>query len=394
MLTLYLPYTQVKESPNYSEECLTQPPSQPLSEQALERLAADIRLWARELGFQDAGITDIDLSEHEQHLHNWLAKNFHGELDYMTSHGDMRFRPDKLVPGTLRIISVRMDYLPGDTQMVKILQQPEKAYISRYALGRDYHKLIRKRLTQLGKRIEEHVGQFGYRAFVDSAPVLEKALAEKAGLGWIGKNTLLLNSKAGSWFFLGELFTDLPLPVDQPQTTSHCGSCFSCAKVCPTDAIVSPYQLDARRCISYLTIEQKGSIPEEFRTAIGNRVFGCDDCQIICPWNKFSKPTAETDFLPRHKLDSTDLADLFLWTEEAFLERTAGSPIRRTGYKGWLRNLAVGLGNAPTSKRVIDALQSRLDYPSDIVQEHVRWALDQHAAKSDPDNQSLIKCSR
>ena len=359
-----------------------QPPApRDLTSGQLEQLASDIKRWARELGFQDAGITCIDLGEHRQHLKNWLANNFHGEMGYMTSHGDMRGRPEQLLPGTLRIISVRMDYLPGDTQTVRILQQPEKAYISRYSLGRDYHKVIRKRLTSLGKQIEQKVGAFGYRAFVDSAPILEKALAEKAGLGWIGKNTLLLNSKAGSWFFLGELFTDLPLPVDTPQETSHCGSCFACARICPTDAIVGPYQLDARKCISYLTIELKGAIPEELRKPIGNRVFGCDDCQIICPWNKFSTPTTETDFLPRHKLDSTDLADLFLWTEEQFLERTAGSPIRRTGFEGWSRNLAVGLGNAPTSPKVVDALKARLNDPSELVQEHVRWALQQHQEK-------------
>ncbi|WP_281645799.1 tRNA epoxyqueuosine(34) reductase QueG [Parendozoicomonas sp. Alg238-R29] len=349
-----------------------------LDDTELEQLAVDIKRWARELGFQDAGITDIDLGEHEQHLKNWLARDFHGEMDYMASHGNMRSRPDELVPGTLRIISVRMDYLTGDTQAVRVLKQPEKAYISRYSLGRDYHKVIRKRITQLGKRIEEKVGKYGYRAFVDSAPVLEKAIAEKAGLGWIGKNTLLLNNKAGSWFFLGELFTNLPLPVDKPQRTNHCGSCFACADICPTNAIIAPHQLDARRCISYLTIELKGSIPEEFRKAIGNRVFGCDDCQIICPWNKFAKHSGETDFLPRHKLDSTDLADLFLWTEEEFLERTAGSPIRRTGFEGWLRNLAVGLGNAPSTKKVINALKARKEHPSDMVREHVKWALKQH----------------
>ena len=344
----------------------------------LAELATDIKRWARELGFQDAGISHIDLGEHEQHLKNWLGKHFHGEMDYMASHGNKRSRPGELVPGTLRVVCVRMNYLPGDTQAIRILKQPEKAYVSRYSLGRDYHKLIRKRLTQLGKRIEEQVGSFGYRAFVDSAPILEKALAQQAGLGWIGKNTLLLNNKAGSWFFLGELFTDLPLPVDKPVTAMRCGTCFACQKVCPTDAIVGPHQLDARRCISYLTIELKGAIPTEFRKAIGNRVFGCDDCQIICPWNKFAKSTSETDFLPRHKLDSSELADLFMWTEEEFLERTAGSPIRRTGFEGWLRNLAVGLGNAPSTDKVINALKARLDYPSDMVQEHVRWALEQH----------------
>ena len=348
------------------------------SQSQLIDLASDIKRWAREFGFQDVGISHIDLGEHEQHLKTWLARHFHGEMDYMTSHGNKRSRPGELVPGTLRVICVRMNYLPGDTQAIRILKEPEKAYVSRYSLGRDYHKLIRKRLTQLGKRIEQEVGSFGYRAFVDSAPILEKALAQQAGLGWIGKNTLLLNSKAGSWFFLGELFTDLPLPVDKPVTTMHCGKCFACAEICPTDAIIAPHQLDARRCISYLTIELKGAIPIEFRKAIGNRVFGCDDCQIICPWNKFAKSTSETDFLPRHKLDSSELADLFMWTEEEFLDRTAGSPIRRTGFEGWLRNLAVGLGNAPTTDKIINVLKSRLDYPSEMVQEHVRWALVQH----------------
>ncbi len=357
-------------------------PDTSLSTAELNQLAADIKLWARELGFQDAGITNIDLGEHEQHLKQWLARDFHGEMEYMIHHGNMRSRPEELLPGTLRIISVRMDYLPGDTQAVKVLSQPEKAYISRYSLGRDYHKVVRKRLTNLGKRIEERVGKFGYRAFVDSAPILEKALAEKAGLGWIGKNTLLLNNKAGSWFFLGELFTDLPLPVDKPQASNHCGSCFACADICPTDAIIAPHQLDARRCISYLTIELKGAIPEEFRKPIGNRVFGCDDCQIICPWNKFAKHSAETDFLPRHKLDSTELADLFLWTEEEFLDRTAGSPIRRTGFEGWLRNLAVGLGNAPTTDKVVNALKARENYSSEMVREHVQWALEQHCLKN------------
>ena len=341
-------------------------------------LANAIKQWGRELGFQAVGITDVDLGEHEQYLQSWLGRHFHGEMTYMADHGNKRSRPAELVPGTLRVISVRMDYLPADTDAVRILKDSSKAYISRYSLGRDYHKVIRKRLQQLASRIEEQVGQFGYRAFVDSAPVLEKAIAMKAGLGWIGKNTLLMNNKAGSWFFLGELFTDLPLPVDKPQENMHCGSCFACRDVCPTDAIVGPHQLDARRCISYLTIELKGAIPVEFRKAIGNRVFGCDDCQLICPWNKFAKPTAETDFLPRHQLDSTDLADLFLWTEQEFLDRTAGSPIRRTGFEGWLRNLAVGLGNAPGSEKVVAALEARRDYPSELVREHVQWALSQH----------------
>lgn len=345
-------------------------------------LAQQIKLWARELGFQDAGITGIDLSEHEAYLKSWLAKGFHGEMGYLADHGNKRSRPDELVPSTISIISVRMDYLPGDTQAVKVLQSSSQAYISRYALGRDYHKVIRKRLAKLANKITEVAGHFGYRAFVDSAPVLEKALAEKAGLGWIGKNTLLLNSKAGSWFFLGELYTNLPLPIDAPQATKHCGSCQACLDICPTDAFVGPFQLDARKCISYLTIELKGAIPEALRPKIGNRVFGCDDCQLVCPWNKFAKPTQETDFLPRHKLDSSDLTTLFLWTEEQFLSATEGSPIRRTGYKGWLRNLAVGLGNAATTPEVIAALNSRKDFPNDMVREHVLWALKQHHMKT------------
>jgi epoxyqueuosine reductase len=271
-----------------------------------------------------------------------------------------------------------MDYLPGDTEMSKRLSQPETAYVSRYALGRDYHKLIRKRLQQLAERIQQAIGPFGYRAFVDSAPVLEKAIAQQAGLGWIGKNTLVLNRKAGSWFFLGELFVDLPLPVDTPHTSEHCGSCSACLDICPTGAFVGPYVLDARRCISYLTIELKGAIPAELRPLIGNRVFGCDDCQIICPWNRFARPTSQGDFQPRHQLDNSELAALFRWTEEEFLSRTEGSPLRRTGYQNWLRNLAVGLGNAPSSIPVLAALEARREDPSALVREHVAWALAQH----------------
>ena len=265
-----------------------------------------------------------------------------------------------------------------NTETVKILGEPEKAYISRYALGRDYHKLIRKRLTQLGKKIEETTGDHGYRAFVDSAPIMERPLAQQAGLGWVGKHSLVINRQAGSFFFLGELFTNLPLPVDTPYEDSHCGRCSRCLTQCPTQAIVAPYQVDARRCISYLTIENSGRIPEEFRPMIGNRVFGCDDCQLVCPWNRFSKPTRESDFKPRHSLDDCDLADLFLWTEDQFLERTAGSAIRRAGFECWLRNLAVALGNAPTTDTVTAALQSRRGSPSELVREHVLWALQQH----------------
>ncbi|MDY7218206.1 tRNA epoxyqueuosine(34) reductase QueG [Denitrificimonas sp. JX-1] len=341
-------------------------------------LTASIREWAEQLGFQQLGITDVDLSEDAQRLDAFLAEGYHGEMDYMTTHGTKRSRPAELVPGTVRVISVRMDYLPEDTQMMQVLADSERAYISRYALGRDYHKLIRRRLQQLAEKITEVTGHFGYRAFVDSAPVLEKPLARKSGLGWMGKNTLILNRKAGSWFFLGELFIDLPLPIDEPDDRDHCGRCSACLDICPTQAFVGERVLDARRCISYLTIELKGAIPEELRPLIGNRVFGCDDCQLVCPWNRFAKPTQEGDFRPRHRLDNSTLAELFLWTEEQFLARSQGSPIRRTGYERWLRNLAVGLGNAPSTIPVIEALKARLDDPSALVKEHVRWALAQH----------------
>ncbi len=349
-----------------------------LSALELQQLATQIKTWGAELGFQKVAISSVDLGHHEEHLERWLEAGFHGEMDYMSRHGTKRSRPHELHPGTLRVISARIDYLPPDTQCVEVLKTPHKAYLSRYALGRDYHKLIRKRLTQLGKKITAAAGEHGFRAFVDSAPVLEKALAEQAGLGWIGKHTLLLDRKVGSWFFLGELFTDLPLPTDQP-TSQHCGSCQACMDICPTQAIVGPYQLDARRCISYLTIELHGSIPEEFRKAMGNRVFGCDDCQLVCPWNRFAKPTAEADFQPRHQLDNQQLVTLFLWDEETYLQRTEGSALRRIGHQRWLRNLAVGIGNAPPSAAAQQALQQRLSYPSEMVQEHVRWALAQHA---------------
>ena len=344
----------------------------------LATLVQSIKDWGRELGFQQVGIADVDVGEHEAHLQHWLDAGYHGEMDYMAAHGSKRAHPDQLLPGTLRVISLRMDYLPGDTQMAKRLTQPEKAYVSRYALGRDYHKLIRKRLQQLAERIQQQIGPFGYRAFVDSAPVLEKAIAEQAGLGWIGKNTLVLNRQAGSYFFLGELFVDLPLPVDTPHATEHCGRCTACLDICPTAAFVGPYVLDARRCISYLTIELKGPIPVELRAPIGNRVFGCDDCQMVCPWNRFAKPTTQGDFQPRHSLDNAELAALFSWSEEEFLNRTEGSPLRRAGYERWLRNLAVGLGNAPSSIPVLEALKARREHPSALVREHVEWALRRH----------------
>ncbi|WP_314409812.1 tRNA epoxyqueuosine(34) reductase QueG [Pseudomonas kuykendallii] len=350
----------------------------PSSPPDLALLAQSIKDWGRELGFQQVGIAGLDLSEHEAHLQRWLDAGYQGEMDYMAAHGTKRSRPDELVPGTLRVVSLRMDYLPGDTRMSQRLAEPLSAYVSRYALGRDYHKLIRKRLQQLAERIQAVIGPFGHRAFVDSAPVLEKAIAEQAGLGWIGKNTLVLNRKAGSWFFLGELFVDLPLPVDAPHASEHCGRCSACLDICPTGAFVGPYVLDSRRCISYLTIELKGAIPEDLRGLIGNRVFGCDDCQIVCPWNRFARPTEQADFQPRHGLDNAELAELFRWSEEEFLGRTEGSPLRRAGYERWLRNLAVGLGNAPTTIPVIEALQARRDYPSELVREHVSWALQRH----------------
>lgn len=348
----------------------------------LVALTASIREWAAQLGFQQLGITDTELGEDAARLDAFLAAGYHGEMAYMASHGTMRSRPEELVPGTVRVISVRMDYLPEDTQMAQMLAQPEQAYISRYALGRDYHKLIRKRLQQLAEKITAQIGPFGYRAFVDSAPVMEKPLARKAGLGWMGKNTLILNRKAGSWFFLGELLIDLPLPIDEPNDRDHCGKCSACLDVCPTQAFVGERVLDARRCISYLTIELKDAIPEELRPLIGNRVFGCDDCQLVCPWNRFAKPTQEDDFKPRHNLDNVTLAELFMWTEEQFLKRTEGSPMRRTGYERWLRNLAVGLGNAPSTIPVLEALKARLDHPSELVVEHVLWALEQHHNRS------------
>jgi epoxyqueuosine reductase len=338
-------------------------------------LACDIKRWARELGFADAGISGVQLGEDERHLQRWLDDGRHGDMDYMARHGTRRSRPAELEPGTQRVISVRMDYVPPGTRNAwDVLGDGEAGYVSRYALGRDYHKLMRHRLQKLAERIHGVVGEFGYRAYVDSAPVLEKALARNAGLGWIGKHTVLINRRAGSYFFLGELYTDLPLPVDEA-ATEHCGSCRRCIDICPTQAITGPYQLDARRCISYLTIELKGSIPEELRAPMGNRIFGCDDCQLVCPWNKFAQVAVEPDFAPRHSLDGARLIDLFGWSEEEFLKRTEGMAIRRTGYEGWLRNIAVALGNAPRSAAVRGALQARRDHPSPVVREHVAWAL-------------------
>ncbi|HJU27145.1 MAG TPA: tRNA epoxyqueuosine(34) reductase QueG [Rhodanobacteraceae bacterium] len=344
------------------------------------RLAVHIKRWSAELGFDRLGIAGIDLGEDEAHLLNWLDAGRHGTMDYMQRHGARRARPPEFQPGTVRVISARMNYLGEDARDGwEVLRDPERGYVARYALGRDYHKLVRTRLQKLADRIEDEIGPFGYRAFSDSAPVLEKALARDAGLGWIGKHTLLLDRDAGSWFFLGELYTDLPLPVDAP-SGEHCGTCTRCIDICPTRAITGPKQLDARRCIAYLTIELKAAIPEELRPLIGNRVFGCDDCQLVCPWNKFARPTREEAFAPRHGLDGARLVDLFAWSEEEFLAKTEGMAIRRAGYEGWLRNVAVALGNAPRSPEVIEALRARAEHPSPLVREHVAWALARQTA--------------
>ena len=345
--------------------------------------AADIKRLGLDLGFQQVGITDgAGLAEDEAHLLSWLRQGRHGEMDYMARHGLKRSRPEALVAGTVSVISVRMDYLPPSSRHPRqVLNRPGLAYISRYALGRDYHKLMRRRLGKLARKIEARIGPFGYRCLVDSAPVLEKALARNAGLGWIGKHSNLINPKAGSYFFLGEIYTDLPLEKDPPFDRQHCGRCTACMDICPTAAIVAPQQLDARRCISYLTIELKGAIPEPLRPLIGNRVYGCDDCQLICPWNKFARHTEEDDFRVRHGLDAPTLIELFLWGEQEFLQKTEGSAIRRIGHERWSRNIAVGLGNAPTSAATVKALKTRADDPSALVREHVAWALRQHAAR-------------
>jgi epoxyqueuosine reductase len=346
------------------------------------QLAADIKKWGVELGFGRLGIAGVEIAEDEAYLLNWLDAGYHGEMDYMARHGTKRSRPRDLAPGTVRVIAARMDYAPpGIDDAWDMLADDGRAYISRYALGRDYHKILRHRLQKLADRIAEATGPFGHRVFTDSAPVLEKALARDAGLGWIGKHTLLLSREAGSWFFLGEIYTDLPLPLDEA-ATAHCGTCTRCIDICPTQAIVAPYRLDARRCISYLTIELRGSIPEDLRPLIGNRVFGCDDCQLVCPWNKFASIATEADFAPRHGLDSAELVDLFAWSEAEFLERTAGMAIRRTGYEGWLRNIAVALGNARHSQGVVNALSARADDASALVREHVAWALAEQSRKS------------
>lgn len=341
-------------------------------------LARRVRVLAREFGFQRCGIAGIELGDDERHLRDWLAEGLYGSMAWMAQHGDKRSRPQELIPGTLRVISVGLDYGRNDSDDAwDTLRDGERAYVARYALGRDYHKLMRNRLQKLAERLQQEVGAFGHRVFVDSAPVLERALARNAGLGWIGKHTCLIDKDGGSWFFLGEIYVDLPLPIDAP-ATAHCGTCTRCIDVCPTQAITAPYRLDARRCISYLTIEHDGAIPEELRPAIGNRIFGCDDCQLVCPWNKFAKRTDEPDFRARNELDVATLPQLFAWDEAEFLRRTEGSAIRRSGHERWLRNIAVALGNAPTTPDVLTALASRREDASFLVREHVAWALDRH----------------
>jgi epoxyqueuosine reductase len=348
---------------------------------ALAALAAQVKDWGRDLGFQKVGIAGVALPEDERRLLGWLEAGRHGRMHYMARHGATRARPPELVPGTLRVISARMDYWPRAADANAVLADPDRGYVSRYALGRDYHRVLRPRLAKLASRLAAAAGAVGYRAFTDSAPVLEKALAREAGLGWIGKHTNLLDRHDGSWFFLGEIFTDLPLPLDEP-VSAHCGSCAACIEICPTRAIVAPYELDARRCISYLTIELDGPIPVEFRSAIGNRIYGCDDCQLVCPWNRYAKSASEPGFAPRHGLDAPRLADLLSWSEAEFLARTEGSAIRRIGHVRWLRNVAIALGNAPPSPAARAALVARLDHPSETVRDSVAWALARQDARS------------
>ena len=352
------------------------------------QLATNVKTWGRALGFQEIGISDTELTREEIYLQQWLDSGYHGDMDYMARHGTARTRPGQLVPGTVRVITARLNYQPPAARdSWQTLEDPDTAFISRYALGRDYHKVLRGKLQTLATHIETQIGAFKYRVFTDSAPVMEVALARKAGLGWRGKHTLLLTREAGSWFFLGELYTDLPLPIDG-QVSEHCGSCSKCIDICPTKAIIAPYTLDARRCISYLTIEHKGSIPLELRPLLGNRIYGCDDCQLICPWNKFATITAERDFAVRNGLDNVKLIELFLWRETDFKKNLQGSPIRRIGFERWLRNIAVALGNAlantsmnESRSTIVAALEKRRDYPSALVREHIYWALEQAPTK-------------
>lgn len=370
-----------------------------MNQSIYEDLSEYIHKWGQSLGFQQVGISDIDLELHEQYLHDWLKQDFNGDMQYMSAHGLKRSRPGELVTDTKRIITVRMNYLPADTSPHEALQNNNAAYVSRYALGRDYHKVIRRRLLKLWKHIQDYLAEYDLknyrgRVFTDSAPVLEKALAEKAGLGWIGKNTMLLNREAGSWFFLGEIYTDIPLIVDNNSGINHCGSCSACIDICPTKAIIAPYQLDARLCISYLTIELRGIIPTHLRESIGNRIFGCDDCQLFCPWNKFSQFTNEPDFNPRHRLDSAALLELFSWTEVEFLSNTEGSAIRRTGYEGWQRNIAIALGNANYNERITHELNERNRVASSMLIEHIDWALKKQTEKQADQEVSLKNNSR
>ncbi|AOE39189.1 tRNA epoxyqueuosine(34) reductase QueG [Pantoea agglomerans] len=345
----------------------------------LHQFAQQIKQWGLDLGFQQVGITDTDLSAEEPRLQAWLDKQYHGEMEWMARHGMMRARPHELLPGTLRVISVRMNYLPAKAAFASTLKNPQLGYVSRYALGRDYHKVLRNRLKKLGEMIQQQCGELNFRPFVDSAPLLERPLAAKAGLGWTGKHSLILNREAGSWFFLGELLIDIPLPVDTPQQ-EQCGRCVACMTICPTSAIVEPYVVDARRCISYLTIELEGAIPEEFRPLMGNRIYGCDDCQLICPWNRYGQLSDESDFSPRAALHAPELIDLFQWNEAKFLRITEGSAIRRIGHLRWLRNIAVALGNAPWSPEIVQVLEQRLG-ESDLLDEHILWAITQQQQK-------------
>lgn len=356
-------------------------PKSSLSAANLAQLAIDIKTEAKRLGFQQLGITDTQLGAHVQRYENWIEQGLHGDLDYMVRHGSKRWTPEELVPGTLRTLAVRMNYLNPQDSAEEVLKHDNHAYISRYAVGRDYHKVLRSRLKKLISFIQQRAESYNFRAFVDSAPVLERAMAQKAGLGWFGKNTMLINRNGGSWFFLGEIYTNLPLPIDPPYTEEHCGKCTACLDKCPTNAFRGPYILDSQKCISYLTIEYHGSIPEELRPLMGNRIYGCDDCQLVCPWTRFKEHTTEQDFQARHSLDDIELIELFAWDEAMFLEKTEGSPIRRTGYSNWLRNIAIALGNAAYSQKVVAALEARQMHDSSIVREHVEWALAQQARK-------------
>jgi epoxyqueuosine reductase len=372
-------YIATDSDPSSASEPQSKMPT--LSDEQLQALASSINLWSEEFGFQQSSIIIPELDREQALMQQWLAKGYHGEMSYLENNADLRHKPLTMVPGSTRIISLRMDYNPPAKSALSILKNKDKAYISRYTLGRDYHKTIRKRLTKLAKKIEQETAALGYRAFVDSAPIMERAIAEQAGLGWTGKHTLLINRKAGSYFFLAELFIDIPLPTSEKKQKNHCGKCTACLDICPTQAFVGANILDARRCISYLTIESKSAIPVELRAKIGNRIFGCDDCQLICPWNRFSKITQEQDFNPRHQLDDINLLELFNWDEATFLKMTEGSAIRRTGFIGWQRNIAVALGNSNGGNEIKKALKDKLGNCDSLVAEHINWALEQLASR-------------